>query len=401
MHGPCAKYVSDVETIAVVCGQGHEVFQPTVLALFCGLAVAAASCSVYRSSLLDENTQIDGVDRSHSANTASDRGANAPTTRCGNGYVDVDETCDVAIAHDEPGACVDSCVSKHGCYITSLVGTRCNVQCADLEISAAVDDDGCCPTQATAQNDNDCPAECGNGIVEHGEACDPPEKCPQQAACVTKAACMLARHSGSAQACTAKCTVQPIVQCESGDGCCPTGCSRPLDEDCDASPQPPTAGIPLSNGAGGSLGMPADAGAPATGCDGGTCDAEPQSEIDSCVAVHAAGRCQACDCAHCPRELLACATEGSNTQIDAALALIDCATQHRCSNLDCFCGDANLNICGAYPLGACVDQIHSVAGSADVLQVLLSAISVDSTLGKVSTMLSCRAQHCSAVCGLQ
>jgi hypothetical protein len=35
------------------------------------------------------------------------------------------------------------------------------------------------------------------------------------------------------------------------------------------------------------------------------------------------------------------------------------------------------------------------------LQVLLSAISVDSTLGKVSTMLSCRAQHCSAVCGLQ
>jgi hypothetical protein len=93
--------------------------------------------------------------------------------------------------------------------------------------------DGCCPAAANANTDADCSASCGNGVVEHGETCDPPSAC--QPECKTTNACLVMTRLGDPSACNVKCEMTAIAQCKSGDGCCPTGCSYASDTDCSKS----------------------------------------------------------------------------------------------------------------------------------------------------------------------
>ena len=90
--------------------------------------------------------------------------------------------------------------------------------------------DGCCPAGCTAASDIDCVAQCGNGVLEKGEQCDPPASCP--ASCQNRG-CTKFSLEGSAAECTAVCKeAGRETACKSDDGCCPTGCTVDDDTDC-------------------------------------------------------------------------------------------------------------------------------------------------------------------------
>lgn len=69
---------------------------------------------------------------------------------------------------------------------------------------------------------------CGNGKLDDGETCD--GDCPTF--CVDPDRCTSDVLSGSADTCDAECSFKPIVICRAGDGCCPDGCAKSNDTDC-------------------------------------------------------------------------------------------------------------------------------------------------------------------------
>ena len=94
--------------------------------------------------------------------------------------------------------------------------------------------DGCCPKGCNATNDGDCPAVCGNGVVEPGETCDT-ASITRAGACPTSCSpngCTLYTLNG-AGTCNAQCVVSGTQQtCVDADGCCPAGCTDYNDTDC-------------------------------------------------------------------------------------------------------------------------------------------------------------------------
>jgi hypothetical protein len=80
---------------------------------------------------------------------------------CGNGQVDSAETCDKAIAANQPGACPTSCPPKTACTSYTLIGSAsvCTAKCVMQTIttcSGALASDGCCPPGCSVLNDGDC-----------------------------------------------------------------------------------------------------------------------------------------------------------------------------------------------------------------------------------------------------
>lgn len=143
---------------------------------------------------------------------------------CGNGVLEKGETCD--------GACPTSC-PQVACQLRKLdnPGT-CQATCTpDGFQQVCVNGDGCCPKGCNANNDNDCKAACGNGVIEPGETCDPPGSCTP---CEEKYTCY--QSSGSAKTCNLACH-DPITTCGAkGDACCPYdgagGCTAKTDSEC-------------------------------------------------------------------------------------------------------------------------------------------------------------------------
>ncbi len=82
------------------------------------------------------------------------------------------------------------------------------------------------------QGSIDSPEDCGNGRLDTGETCDPPETCPTS--CDDSNPCTQDVLAGSAQRCNAACSHTPIQECRDGDGCCPAGCDHSSDGDCSA-----------------------------------------------------------------------------------------------------------------------------------------------------------------------
>jgi hypothetical protein len=148
---------------------------------------------------------------------------------CGNGMVELNETC------DPRETCPDDCDDGDACTVDTSVGSEqnCNVACLRTIVDECVSGDGCCPTDCGPDNDSDCSDTCGNGELEAGETCDPPETCPTE--CEDNNACTLQQRIGSRRNCNVRCVTQVINKCESGDGCCPGPCDATNDSDCSST----------------------------------------------------------------------------------------------------------------------------------------------------------------------
>ena len=389
----------------------------TPLNLLCVAAlVHATGCRVYDSELVEKRTLIvlaeagspartDAVAQSEASDASMAASLERALPACGNGRVDELERCDVAIAQGEPGACPDGCDARDGCFVERLEGRRCGARCEPVEIKQAIPGDGCCPSGATPETDSDCSATCGNGRVESGEACDPPERCPQASACRTELTCMSARFTGAPATCSARCELVPIVSCVNGDHCCPSGCSPQEDDDCGATGRKPTSATqqtpggasgPSSAGAAGASGSAAaDAGTP--DC---TQDCGADSNMMRCTQWHADAACQVCDCAYCADEIVDCEGQESESARNACRDLLSCAAQKRCSGLDCYCGAFAANVClTGWANGPCMPEVKKAAGTNDAVNIFVQAFSGEGPLVPAAKALSCRAQHCRRACG--
>lgn len=156
---------------------------------------------------------------------SSDRDCSAS---CGDGEIDLGETC------DPMESCPRSCDDDVACTLDTLIGNpeNCTADCLYQPIVSCSNDDGCCPNGCTKANDNDCSSSCGDGVIddEEGETCDPMTDCPTS--CNDFNACTVDTKNGSASTCNVECSYSDIGQCDSGDGCCPQGCSSVNDSDC-------------------------------------------------------------------------------------------------------------------------------------------------------------------------
>jgi hypothetical protein len=104
--------------------------------------------------------------------------------------------------------------------MSQVCGTTCDAEKSD----------GCCPVGCNGASDIDCASQCGNGVIEKGEQCDPPGSCPS--ACPNRG-CTRFNLEGSAAECTAVCTGGGLeTACKPDDGCCPAGCTVADDSDC-------------------------------------------------------------------------------------------------------------------------------------------------------------------------
>jgi cysteine-rich repeat protein len=162
---------------------------------------------------------------------------------CGNGKVDMGETCDTAIAAGQPGACptAASCDDHQACTTDTVVGAgTCQAACQHTPITVPAPGDGCCPPGGNSGNDSDCAAACGDGVVTPPEKCDTgipagqPGACPTQATCDDHQACTTDTVVDPGT-CNASCSNTPITQPANGDGCCPAGANAGNDSDCAGS----------------------------------------------------------------------------------------------------------------------------------------------------------------------
>jgi cysteine-rich repeat protein len=131
------------------------------------------------------------------------------SSSCGNRTIDSGETCEANT--NKP--CPTTCNDNQSCTIDMLVGSasNCNAVCTNVAITQAVNGDACCPNGATANNDSDCMAQCGNKIVETGEQCDDGNQ-------VAGDGCVNCQTETPTQAC--------LVKLNSSDACAMCTCNK-------------------------------------------------------------------------------------------------------------------------------------------------------------------------------
>jgi hypothetical protein len=152
---------------------------------------------------------------------------------CGDGVIGPAESC------DPPESCPTEpmCESRDQCIAAVFSGDakRCNARCELKPVTSCLDGDGCCPAGCGGANDDDCSANCGNGVVDtkDGETCEPgstTQPCPTD--CEDGDACTRDLLLGSASNCNARCSHAAITEATPEDGCCPPGASSVSDADC-------------------------------------------------------------------------------------------------------------------------------------------------------------------------
>ena len=154
-----------------------------------------------------------------------DSGANntSPTTKtCSDGSaVPIAQACScpTSAADCDDG---DPCTAE---VFTS--GNTCGT-CSSSIINACGPFEGCCPSQCSAQNDQDCTG-CGNGVIDDSESCDGdcPNSCPRTEGCIGLT------FTGSPETCDVACVEEIVTACVDDDGCCAPGCTSRTDSDCE------------------------------------------------------------------------------------------------------------------------------------------------------------------------
>lgn len=76
-----------------------------------------------------------------------------------------------------------------------------------------------------------CLSNCGDGVLDPGETCDPEASCPVD--CDDGDACTVGTLVGEAASCNAQCSFEAVGACTTGDGCCPAACNANSDGDCE------------------------------------------------------------------------------------------------------------------------------------------------------------------------
>jgi hypothetical protein len=164
------------------------------------------------------------------ANGCTSVNDNDCSARCGNGVREGSEKCDGA---DCPTAC-----PAMGCNRRRLVGSagQCTAECvADGTITMCANGDGCCPASGcNRNNDNNCPAMCGNGAIEMGETCDPVAMCTSQSQACVSDRDTIRVPSGMVANCTFRCNTMPRPCAAATDGQCPAAC-MPCGANCAAN----------------------------------------------------------------------------------------------------------------------------------------------------------------------
>jgi hypothetical protein len=169
-------------------------------------------------------------------------------SNCGNGILENGEQCDTGIAAGQAGACpqnIADCGAAQVCVRQTIQGTNCQAHCVATTITtcSANTADNCCPSGCMRSTDIDCPATCGDGVVESNETCDPSASgsvCQTAADCAAIVAadtsgCTHSTLTGSAANCTAQCsTTHTTTTSSTSDGCCPPGGNANNDPDCSA-----------------------------------------------------------------------------------------------------------------------------------------------------------------------
>ncbi len=308
-----------------------------------------------------------------SNNTTSNNTTSTTGAVCGDGVIDANETCD--------GDCPTECASTApDCQVGQLQGLseNCTATCVYSDISACAAGDGCCPSGCTPDNDDDCQAACGNGVLDGDETCDfnimgGAGTCPISAAdCNDSNACTLDAPTGDAGTCSAQCINEPIVVCTNGDGCCPGACDVSTDSDCGPKVgQPCTADAQCPANQNGVLGfcqMEADYRWP-----GGFCSVGCSVDTDCAAGDHCTGRVCMPDCTNnddC-RTGYACYDyygTGSNTCAPAvgtgALAGGACTTNDDCLGalFGAVC-NTDVDLPAGYCLSACAVNADCAAGT--------------------------------------
>jgi len=76
--------------------------------------------------------------------------------------------------------CEIECSDGNACTLDVSVSEEAGCACEFIDIVDAADNDGCCPGNLSANDDNDCAPVCGNSETEVGEECDAEEQCTQE-----------------------------------------------------------------------------------------------------------------------------------------------------------------------------------------------------------------------------
>ncbi|HKP58832.1 MAG TPA: DUF4215 domain-containing protein [Polyangiales bacterium] len=384
------------------------------------------------------------------------------TAKCGDGKLSGEEKCDTAIAAGQPGACPTSCKPTDSCTPQVVKGDACNAECTPMPISMAGAKDGCCPSGATAASDVDCAPKCGNGVVEPGETCDPPESCK---ACTTSNTCLSPRGTGSATSCNLRCDMVPITQCRSSDRCCPAGCNSNNDRDCSSmcgnkvidqgetcengtdKPCPAncednnpctadrTTGsaqncniscthTPITQAMTGDGCCPDGASANNDGdcmatcgnkvVEGSeTCDDGNTTKGDGCFECKTetpAQRCMGtlglddactqCTCNKCANQALGCYGNKDPNEVTLCKNMVQCARDKNCGNPDCFCGRYSLFSClGGLADGQCKAEVTAAAKSGDLLTIDSRKADTNYPLGRANALGDCVEANCASECG--
>ncbi|WP_236606820.1 DUF4215 domain-containing protein [Sandaracinus amylolyticus] len=232
-----------------------------------------------------DGTVDDGEECDDGGRLAGDGCSAACELECGDGVVGTGELCDTGIGEGEEGACPTDCDDGMACTSDTLSGTDCSVECVHGDITAAADDDGCCPPDANASTDNDCAGSCGDGFVTGTEACDTAiasgtvGACP--ASCDDSMSCTTDSLTGGGT-CDAVCTNTPITTPGAADSCCPPGATLANDPDCAIA----CGDGVVSAGEACDTGITSGAGACPTTCnDGAACTTDMLVNAGTCAAT--------------------------------------------------------------------------------------------------------------------